>query len=131
MLTTRCLGPACAAALLVAVAAPAVADAEDAKAGKAWVFLGTYTGPKSKGIYRCEMDLATGALSKAEVVAEVANPTFLAIHPSQKFLYAVNEIGNFEGKKAGSVSALSLDPVTGKLQLLNQKSSVGTGPRSF
>jgi 6-phosphogluconolactonase len=53
----------------------------------------------------------------------------LAIHPSHKFLYAVGEIDNFEGRKnAGAVCAFSLDPKTGNLTLLNQQSSGGAGP---
>jgi 6-phosphogluconolactonase len=99
-----------------------------AKADKAWVFIGTYTGPKSKGIYRCEIDLKTGKLGEPEVAAEVARPSFLAVHPTQRFLYAVGEMGQFGGKKGGAVSALSLDPKTGKLALLNQGSSGGADP---
>ena len=123
MSTSRCV----AAAFLVAFAAGG-AVAEDVKADKAWVFIGTYTGPKSKGIYRCEIDLATGKLSAAEVAAETRHPSFLAIHPTKKFLYAVGEFDNFEKKPAGAVSAFALDASTGKLTALNQKSSVGAGP---
>jgi 6-phosphogluconolactonase len=93
---------------------------------KLWVFVGTYTGPKSQGIYRCELDLKTGKLSSASVAAALKNPSFLAIHPSERFLYAVSEGGT--GKPAGAVSALSLDPKTGALALLNQQPSGGAGP---
>ncbi len=62
------------------------------------------------------------------MAAKVANPSFLAIHPTQRFLYAVGEMEQFGGKKGGAVSALSLDPKTGKLALLNQGSSGGGGP---
>ena len=92
------------------------------------VYIGTYTGKNSKGIYRCELDVATGKLSQPELAAETANPTFLALHPTSKFLYAINEIGNFQGQKAGGVSAFAIDPATGELKLLNQQSSKGTGP---
>jgi 6-phosphogluconolactonase len=113
--------------LLLLGASMSTAEAP-AKADKAWVFIGTYTGPKSKGIYRCEMDLKTGKLGEPEVAAEVASPSFLAIHPTQRFLYAVGEMEQFGGKKGGAVSALSLDPKTGKLALLNQGPSGGGGP---
>ena len=92
------------------------------------VYVGTYTGPKSKGIYLLRMDLASGALTAPEVAAEVANPSFLAVHPSRRFLYAVGEIGNFAGRKSGAVSAFAIDPESGKLKLLNQQPSGGTGP---
>jgi 6-phosphogluconolactonase len=114
--------------LLLAGASMVTAESPAPKADKAWVFVGTYTGPKSKGIYRCEMDLATGKIGEPELAAEVANPSFLAVHPSRRFLYAVGEMEEFGGKKGGAVTALSLDPRTGKLGLLNQGPSGGAGP---
>lgn len=114
--------------LLFAGASMVKAEAPASKPERAWVFLGTSTGPKSKGIYRCTMDLTTGRLGEPELAAEVANPSFLAIHPSRRFLYAVGEMEQFGGKKGGAVSAFRLDPKTGKLALLNQASSGGAGP---
>src|SRR5262249_7197315 len=95
------------------------------KTDKLWVFVGTYTGPKSKGIYRFEFDPTTGKAGTPELAAETANPSFLAIHPNQKFLYAVGEIS---GKKGGAISAFAISPKTGELTLLNQQSSGGNGP---
>lgn len=100
----------------------------DDKPERLWVFIGTYTQKTSKGIYRCELDLATGKLSAPVLAAETVNPSFLALHPSGRFLYAVNEIGNFQGTKAGAVSAFALDPKTGELTFLNQQSTRGGGP---
>jgi 6-phosphogluconolactonase len=62
------------------------------------------------------------------LAVETVNPTFLAIHPQGKFLYAANEIGNFKGEKAGAISAFAIDAASGKLTLLNQQSSRGGGP---
>ena len=95
-----------------------------------WLYVGTYTNSKtpSEGIYLLELDLASGKLTSKGGVAKLADPSFLAIHPSRKFLYAVNELDNFNGKKGGGVSALAIDAGTGKLKLLNQQSSVGSGP---
>src|SRR5579859_8147018 len=81
---------------------------------KFWVFIGTYTNGKSKGIYRCELSLLTGKLTKPVLAAELRSPSFLAIHPNHRFLYAVNESGS--GKNTGAVSALSLDPAKGTLK---------------
>src|SRR5512145_1761022 len=96
--------------------------------GSAWVFIGTYTGGKSQGIYRVRLDLASGALSGLELAAKIKDPSFLAIHPSGKFLYAVGEVGMFAGKTGGALSAFAVDAATGKLTLLNQQSSRGAGP---
>ncbi len=92
------------------------------------VYFGTYTGKESRGIYMATFDSVTGKLSEATLAGEAVNPSFVAIHPSQKFLYAVGEISDFQGKKTGGVSAFVIDATTGKLTLLNQQSSAGAGP---
>jgi 6-phosphogluconolactonase len=94
------------------------------------VYFGTYTGAKStsKGIYVSRLDAASGTLSRPELAAEIANPSFLAVHPARDFLYAVNEISDFEGKAGGSVSAFAINRQTGMLTALNRQSSVGAGP---
>jgi 6-phosphogluconolactonase len=93
-----------------------------------WVYVGTYTDGLSKGIYRLELNLATGKLGPPAVAGASVNPSFLAIHPGRRFLYAVNEIGNYQKKKAGAVSAFTIDSMTGDLKLLNQQSSGGADP---
>ena len=97
-----------------------------------WVYVGTYTGgggkDKSQGIYLMELDLRTGTLSSPRVAAASTDPSFLAIHPSRKFLYSVNELSEVNGQRGGGVSAFSIDPASGMLSPLNQQSSVGEGP---
>lgn len=93
------------------------------------VYLGTYTGGKSQGIYLSRLELETGRLEPARLVAKVASPSFLALHPSGRFLYAVNESDRFrEEKNAGGVSAFALAPETGDLTFLNTQSSKGAHP---
>ncbi|HEY5311979.1 MAG TPA: beta-propeller fold lactonase family protein, partial [Pirellulales bacterium] len=96
---------------------------------KLWVYVGTHTaGGKSKGIYRCDLTLDDGQLSEPVAVAETVNPTFLALHPSGRFLYAVSEVAATDGKKSGGVAAFALDPASGNLTALNKQSSGGAGP---
>jgi 6-phosphogluconolactonase len=92
-----------------------------------FVYFGTYTGAKSKGIYRSTMT-DEGKLSAPELVAETASPSFLAVHPNGRYLYAIGEVDKFKEQKAGAVSAYAIDRKTGQLTLLNQQSSGGTGP---
>jgi 6-phosphogluconolactonase len=92
------------------------------------VFFGTYTGQKSKGIYVSHLDRDKGSLSAPELAAETKSPSFLAVHPSGKYLYAVGETDEFQGKKGGSISAFSIDPKDGKLTSLNAQTSGGVGP---
>ncbi len=117
------------AAFLASFVLAACASARpEARPGKFAVFFGTYTGGESKGIYICHMDAATGALEPAGACGGVANPSFLALHPNGRFLYAVCETGSFGGKKSGSVAAFSVEPKTGGLTLLNQEAAEGTSP---
>ena len=82
------------------------------------VYVGTY----SKGIYSFSFDAQSGDFGPINLSAEIASPSFLAIHPNKRFLYAVNETDK------GSVTAFSIDAATGKLHQLNQVSSHGGGP---
>jgi len=96
---------------------------------KQWVFVGTNTASgKSKGIYRFRFDPTTAKADEVTLAAETANPTFLAIHPSRRFLYSVNAVADFQGQKSGAISAFALDAKTGQLTLLNQQPSGGPGP---
>jgi 6-phosphogluconolactonase len=91
-------------------------------------YIGTYTGKQSKGIYVARFDSDTGKMTAPELAVETKNPSFLALHPNGKVLYAVGEIDNFQGKGVGAVSAFSIDGKSGKLSLLNQQPSGGAGP---
>ena len=92
------------------------------------VYIGTYTKTEEQGIHWLKLDMAMGKLTAVGKLAGQKNPSFLAIHPNKKFLYAVNEIGNYKGEKAGGVSAYSIDQKTGALIFLNQQSSKGGAP---
>jgi 6-phosphogluconolactonase len=117
-----------AASALATVAVSAQPDAPASKSSDMLVYFGTYTGEKSRGIYVSRLDPASGALSPAQLAAESPNPTYLAVHPTGNFLYAANEVGKFEGKDTGSVSAFAVDRQSGALSALNQQASAGAGP---
>ena len=93
-----------------------------------FVYIGTYTGAKSKGIYSARFDTTTGRLSAIELAAETKNPTFLAVHPKLPVLYAVAEVDSLAGQKTGGVKAFRINGADGKLTLLNPQSSGGKGP---
>lgn len=107
------------------LAAGLLACATVLNAANYFTYVGTYTGPKSKGIHLFKLDTATGVLTPQGLAAEITNPTFMAVHPNQRFLYSISEIG---GAKGGGVTAFAIDPATGKLAQLNQQSSGGNGP---
>lgn len=92
------------------------------------VYVGTYTGEKSKGIYAFRFDAAKGSLAPVGLVAETKSPSWLALHPSGRFLYAANETNDFDADRSGAVSAFSIDRDNGMLGLLNTQSSRGAHP---
>jgi 6-phosphogluconolactonase len=100
----------------------------DAAPRKFLVYVGTYKEHGGKGIYACRFDSVTGQLTSLELAVESAEPSFLAIAESGKFLYAVNEIGTYQDQAAGAVSAFAIQRQSGKLLLLNQVSSQDPGP---
>ncbi len=98
-----------------------------AEIGSVAMYVGTYT-PKGEGVYIFSLDLKTGNVVKVDTVTELLNPSFVAVHPTGRFLYTVNEIEDFEGQKSGGVTGFSVDQTSGRLKRLNQKSSGGMGP---
>jgi 6-phosphogluconolactonase len=97
-------------------------SADETTSGKLRFYIGTYKSPASEGIYRSELELATGKLSEPVLAVKAGNPSFLAIHPNKRFLYAVSEEGG------GAVAAYAIDHASGNLTLLNQQPSGGAGP---
>jgi 6-phosphogluconolactonase len=91
-------------------------------------FVGTYNRDGGDGIYVYAMDPRTGELSQLSSVAGVKNPSFLALHPSGRFLYSVSEVAESDGKPGGGVSAFAVDAGAGSLTALNDTSSRGQGP---
>jgi 6-phosphogluconolactonase len=87
-------------------------------------YVGTYTTKTaSKGIYAFRYDAGSGKLTPLGVAAETQDPSWVAIHPSGKYLYAANEAG-----KNSMVSAFAIDAQSGKLTLLNQLPALGEDP---
>jgi 6-phosphogluconolactonase len=86
------------------------------------MYVGTYTRGGSKGIYAYRFAPATGKLTEIGIAAEVQNPSFLYVTPNGKRLYAVGEAST------GMVTAYEIDRAGGKLKLLNDQQTGGSGP---
>lgn len=100
--------------------------------GKLRAYVGTYTtamdgSGNGEGIYLLDVDAQSGELTNRKLVAKTPNPSWISIHPSKKYLYAISEVTNFDGGN-GSVSAFAIDAASGELTLLNTVSSAGAGP---
>ena len=109
-------------------------SANQNRANETLVYVGTYTGEQSRGIYLFRLetqnpqDSQNALLVPLGLAAEIASPAFLEIDAKRRLVFAVNETNEMNGRPTGGVSAFSVDPATGKLKLLNQRSSMGTGP---
>ncbi len=91
------------------------------------LYVGTYTSAGSQGIYRMRLNATTGELTPMGAPTTAVNPSFIAIAPSQKLLYAVSEVSDFEGQKTGGVAAYRIE-ANGELTELNRQASGGRGP---
>lgn len=102
-------------------------------------YIGTYTNPilfgtgeilqgKGKGIYRAELDEEERTLNILGLAAEAENPSYLAVSPDKKFLYAVNELKQYEREDAGSVSSFRITNNCGNLELIDRTSTHGQDP---
>jgi 6-phosphogluconolactonase len=127
-MTWRLLRWALAVAFVAGCAPVRPPPAPPSAASRLAVYVGTYTGNGSRGIYRLELDAASGALSGPVLAAESENPSFLALHPNRRVLYAVNELATFGGSATGAVSAFAIDRTSGGLTLLGQQASGGSDP---
>lgn len=102
---------------------------DDEQAEDDLFYVGTYTeGARSEGIYIIRMDRRSGELRKVGSVDAGPNPSFLAVHPKKRVLYAVNELEEYNGKATGAVSAFAIARETGSLTRLNQQLSEGGAP---
>jgi 6-phosphogluconolactonase len=112
---------------LAAVAAGLIVPA-GAQTGDLIVYVGTFTQHSAKGIYAWKFQTSPPRLTPLGIAADTSNPSFLLVHPNHRYLYAVNEDNLFQGRPSGAVSAYVIDPVNGRLTLLNQVATHSPGP---
>lgn len=92
------------------------------------MYVGTYTGHGSQGIYAYRFNSSTGKFTELGLAAPSDQPSFLAVDPSGKFLYAINEIASYQGKPTGAATSFAINQRSGKLTKLNEVSSRDEGP---
>ena len=117
--------------LVSAVAADPRGEARPA-ASERLVYVGTYTGGTSQGIYAFRFDDSSGGLTPLGLAAETPSPSFLTSSANGRFVFAVNELQSFRGASSGSVTSFAVDPVTAKLTEISVQPTRGAGrkPRS-
>ncbi len=92
------------------------------------VYIGTYTSGASQGIYVYRMNSNAENLKLVSVTRDVDNPSYLAIDHKNRYLFAVNELTEFQGEPGGAVSSFAIEQKTGNLDFINQQPSRGEAP---
>jgi 6-phosphogluconolactonase len=92
------------------------------------VFVGTYTGPSSRGIYAFRFNDTTGVLEPLGLAAETPSPSFLTASADGRFLFAVNETNSYNGERSGSVTSFAIDAAAGRLKPISVQSTGGAAP---
>lgn len=95
---------------------------------KDYLYIGTFSERASEGIYVFDFDPSSGEMNQVQAVSGRESPSFLTIHPSGKYLYAVTREGLNSSKDWGAVVAYEIDREKGKLKFLNEAWSYGAGP---
>lgn len=91
------------------------------------LYIGTYTHGDSDGIYRCAFNPDTGELSPPHLVAKMENPSFLAHHADEPYLYAVGETGGTADRVGGTLRAFVI-AASGDLTVLGDAATRGDAP---
>jgi 6-phosphogluconolactonase len=92
------------------------------------VYIGTYTGETSQGIYAFRFDDTSGGLTPLGLAAETPSPSFLTSSANGRVVFAVNELQSFRGAASGSVTSFAVDPVTARLTEISVQPTRGAGP---
>ncbi len=92
------------------------------------LFIGSYASADNSGVYAFSFDGDTGALQQLASYTGIASPSFLAVHPNKKWVYAVSELGVASHGMPGAVWAFAYDADAKNFQVLNQQPSDGDWP---
>jgi len=114
--------------ILVCLLTVPLIPAAEALDDECLVYVGTYTGKGGEGIYAYRFNPATGEAHLPGLAVATDNPSFLAVDPKSRFLYAVNELVTFQDKPTGAISVFAIDRGSGRLNLVQQGSSLGVEP---
>ncbi|MCC9166744.1 lactonase family protein [Pontibacter harenae] len=106
----------------------AVAENEQTNTESAMIYVGTYAGANDESIFLYSLNSETGELTRKSAAKGGENPSFLTLDEERRYLYAVNETMNYDGKESGAVSAFAIDEHSGRLNFLNRIASQGGAP---
>src|SRR5262249_11435876 len=92
---------------------------------RSFVYVGARTtkerNARGDGLNVYAMDNATGAWRHIQLLGDLINPSYLAFDRTRRFLYTVH--GDLS-----DITAMAIDPVSGKLAVINRQSTEGKNP---
>jgi len=91
-------------------------------------YIGSYAEESDNGIYSCCLDINSSSIEILDSTNGIKNPSFLALSPMGKYLYAVSEVDDFTDDTTGGVFAFQTDPENDSLSLINSVQSGGAHP---
>ncbi len=92
------------------------------------IIAGGYAYAEQAGIQAFLFDPTSGELIPNGSFAGINNPTFLIVHPNQRWLYAVSEINHDSGGSFGEVWAFQIGDEPFSIKPINRQSSRGDWP---
>ena len=92
------------------------------------IYVGTYTGGKSRGIYIYRWNTEDEYLRSVGTMEDITNPSFLEVSPDGRYLFSVSEVGDYQGRQSGAVHSYSIDQRSGGLTPIGRQPSLGAYP---
>ncbi len=92
------------------------------------IYVGTFEGRDSEGIYVYEFDRKTGELTHIQTVTDRISPNFQTIHPNGQLLYSVSREAFTDESESQTIGAYRIDRESGRLELINERPVGGVSP---
>src|SRR6188768_1711983 len=103
-----------------------------------YAYVGSWTkGPFGTGggggLHVLSVDMSTGALTPVSRTTgpqfENFNAGYMAVHPNGRFLYASNEVENYDGRySGGAIVTFAINPKDGSIAPVGTQPSMGVYP---
>lgn len=92
------------------------------------LLVGKYTGPGEKGLQIVDVDFTKGTFTQVADCDAGSNPTYYCISERRSIIYAINEVGKFNGSRAGGLTTLKLDIKKGTAEKVKELAVPNGGP---
>ncbi len=90
------------------------------------VFISAFEAGDDGAIHAYQLETRTGRLKLIHRTTDVEHPFFMAVSPDRKFLYSIHA-EKFGGEDHEQVATYEIEDRTGRLNLLNRQSALGSG----